>query len=723
LGKDTADYKVRELQSAIPGAKMERVQSGLPCEPQKLDVISFYRKPRESEFKPGAEPDDHTMRDISELAHDGFLAVAFVPVDEQELVKAKDYIERELSKRSVRETHSVLRNALTSRISVASQRDMFIGSEETMLLGDILDSINNAVLSNGLVYKAFFITPSSAREVRDFITARFLILDRFESEEPLDALVSELGKKKAFPFGTDHLKSLLDPSGAYGLSYALQTTVPVSRNGIEIGTFMRNGAADTNIGVRIGRSTINLGFIITGLPGSGKTTEAMAIINALLEEKNGCRSPKTVIITPTAEWNPFAISHGMHLARLYNDTVPINFFRRPQSIDKERFYENLAMVLSSASNAGPYQNPMEKCMLNAFRKIYANENEPDPTAVYDEIENSIIELHGKRTGSGIKYTKHGENIRSALENLRGILGRTEFSVSVGVKIEELMEKGVVFDISNASGTTRAYLYALLLNQVYAVTSGFDANGDNELRLLICLEEAQTMFGDKESAAVQDIKQRIQDFRRQGVGLMLLTHNVNDIDAGIRRLCQLKLYLKQASDMATVASKDLVFTYAEEEDVTLKLKLLDSRVGAFNHVLKEGSEKMTQDTIFIRTKEYANVSAPAYENPLDELIRNNALTLPSELSATINLEANGKDGPTSRLAASVYAVRLKYLGEEIAEHVIEPGKEITQTLLGGKVYKLQVLDQRGRILKESNIKAKNRVTIDVSSDKIRIESHD
>src|SRR5208283_5029781 len=140
-----------------------------------------------------------------------------------------------------------------------------------------------------------------------------------------------------------------------------------------------------------------------------------------------------------------------------------------------------------------------------------------PVDVYNAIEDSIIELHAKRTNSGAKYTKHGENIRSALENLRGILNRPEFSVSRGIKIEDLIGGGVVFNISNTSGVTKAYLYALILNQVYAITSGFDANGDSELRLLVCLEEAQTMFGNKDSAAVQDIKQRIQDFRRQGIG--------------------------------------------------------------------------------------------------------------------------------------------------------------------------------------------------------------
>lgn len=709
---DAAKDKIDEIERITPGIKLEPVQSNPFAGLQKLDVLSFYKQPKES--------GDHTVPDLFELVHSGFLAIAFVPVTPKELEETKDYIEKTLSRRSVKETRSSFKSALASRVSVASHMDIFVGSEETLLLSDTLNSINNALLGNGPVYKSFLIMPSSAGEIREFVDSRFLILSASECAEPLDGLSRKLDRNRSLPFGIDHLKHLLDPYGACRLSYTLPTTVPSVKGEIEIGTFMRSGVANTNLGVRIEPSTLNLGFMITGLPGTGKTTEAMAIIDALLKSECASKRLKVVIITPTNEWDSFAASHGMHLLRPYKDRVPMNFFRRPQCIDRERFYENLAMVLSSASNAGPYQNPMEKCMLNAFRKIYSRSDEPDPTTVYDEIENSIIDLHAKRTNTGVKYTKHGENIKSALENLRGILSKPEFSVSKGVKLEDLAQIGAVFNISNASGTTRAYLYALLLNQVYAITSGFDTNGDDELRLLICLEEAQTMFGDKDSAAVQDIKQRIQDFRRQGVGLMLLTHNVNDIEAGIRRLCQSKLYLKQASDVATIASKDLIFTFADEDDVSLKLKLLDSRAGAFSYIVKEGKEKMTQDTIFVRTKEYCNASTQAREDPLAVLMESNRLKLPSEIDAIIHIETGNIDSRTCKLIASIYAIRFKYLGEIIAEHVIETGKYITERLIEGKDYKLQLVDRKGRILKEASVKARNRITITVSEDGISID---
>ena len=720
LPEDVAECKVGELQRIIPGMKLESAGNNPFEEAQQLDVISFYKKPKD--FDDPDTPDPHDIHDVFELARNSFLAIAFVPVEDKELNETKNYIEKTLSRRSVKETHSVLKNVLQSRVNVSSQRDLFIESEEAIMLEDVLESVNNSILTNSPIYKSFFIIPNCSSKVREFINTRFLILDSYTSKDPLEPLLAKLGDKKAFPFGLKHLKPLLDPYGVQRLSYTLSTMAPAARSGINVGTFMKDGTTDTTLNIKIEPSAMNLGFIITGLPGSGKTTEAMAIIDTLLNGKDGSR-PKVIVITPTTEWDEFAASHGMYLIKPYNDKTPINLFRKPQGINAEKFYESLATVLSSASDAGPYQNPMEKCMLNAFRKVYATEDEPDPIEVYGEIENSIIELHAKRTNAGVKYTKHGENIRSALENLRGILSRPEFSVKSGIKMEDLIGKGAVYNISNASGTTRAYLYALLLNQVYAITSNFDANGDSELRLLICLEEAQTMFGDKDSAAVQDIKQRIQDFRRQGVGLMILTHNVNDIDAGVRRLCQLKLYLKQASDVAAIASKDLVFTYADEDDVTLKLKLLDSRVGAFSYVTKSGTEKMTQDTVFIRTKEYDTENNQTYENPLETLIKNSSLTLTSEVNTAIHISVNANDAQACRLAAAMCAIRFRYLGEVMAEHAIETNKDINQPLLRGKRYKIQILDKKGKILKESDINARNKVLITVFEDKVDVDDRE
>ena len=589
-------------------------------------------------------------------------------------------------------------------------------SEETALLNSILASINNAILSNNLTYKQFFIIPKSDTSLQEYITTRFMLLNESECRASITEQIIKLNKERAFPLGTAYLKNFLNFYGSYKLNYVLPTISRSTEKGITIGTFMKNGVTDTNYTVRIEPSTMNLGFIITGLPGSGKTKEAMAIIDAV---KAGSDSVRIIVIAPTDEWNCFAIAHGMHLVKPYVDKVPINLFRCPPTIQKEKFYENLALVLASASNAGPYQNPLEHCLLNAFRRVYSETDTPNPINAYDAIEEAIIRFHAKKTNTGIKYTKHGENIKSALENLRAILNKPEYSISEGIRIEELVEKGVIFDVSGVSSEKRPYLYALLLNQAYSIAAKFDTNGDNDLRLLICLEEAQTVFGSKESAAIQDLRQRIQDFRKQGIGLMLLAHTISDIEQGVRRLCQIKLYLKQAPDVAAVAAKDLIFTYACEEDIVLKLKLLDSRIGAFSYVLKKNDEKHAQDTIFIRTAECTDKAMPCI-NALDDYVHKSGIHLPAIINTKLSVVFDIV-GEASKLQQNVQYIRFWYLGEDLATHVINGSGTIAQELIEGAEYALQFLDRKERRMEEVRIRACPVISLHIRAESIDVKS--
>ena len=507
-----------------------------------------------------------------------------------------------------------------------------------------------------------------------------------------------MSKKQSIPFGIDHSKEFVNFYGSHITNHVLLTPMPIEEFGVDIGNFVKDGALETDFSLRIEPTVLNLGFIITGLPGSGKTREVMSILDSLVRDGN-CKKPAVFVVTPTNEWKEFASSHNMFLIKMYEDDTPINFFRCPETIEKEKFYGNLAMILSSAANAGPYRNPMEKCILNAFRRVYRENKKPDPVGAYREIEESIVTYHGKRIGNTIKYTKHGENIKSALENLRGIISRQQYCVEDGIRIEDMTKNGVIFDVSCASTNARKQLYALVLNQIYSLAAKFDSNGDNDLRLVICLEEAHTIFGDPDSPAVEDIKQRIQDFRKQGIGLILLTHNVTDIDVGIRRLCQLKLYLKQAADTAVMASKDLIFAYVDQDEVVLKLKTLDSRIGAFSYVSKKGIEKKQQDTVFVKTKTYDCRSTPDSYNPITDYLNEYKLCAAKQIRCKMTLKPIDYQKLKSNELKDFYYIRLSYLGEEVLTAEFNRLESLEPYLLENKEYKIDILNKKNRILKE------------------------
>lgn len=714
-GED-ADQKISEMVMKVAG--MGFTSDGSFFLDSKVDCMAYsvYRNVEKFSANWGVERlGARFFYDVFDVVpRKGFLAILFVHADIAEVNSVKARLEGILSSKNVRETESSLRAYLSSRISSTTHRDLYYESEEKIMLNSVIESLNKAVLSNGLAYKVFLVVPKDSEHLRKYIETHFLVLAKYNlGKADNDLIIKELFKKPALPFGTDYAKEFLNFYGFHSINHALVTSPPSREEGITIGTFVKDGVSETDLEIKVEPSAMNLGFIITGLPGSGKTREAMSIIDSLLSKGDGKRPP-VFVITPTNEWEGFASSHDMFFIKLYRDDTPINFFRRPATIETEKFYGNLAMILSSAANAGPYRNPMEKCMLNAFRRCYNGNDKPDPIEVYNEIEESIVRYHGKRIGNGVKYTKHGENIKSALENLRGILSRGQYCVENGVRIEDFFEKGAVFDVSGASSNTRAQLYALILNQIYAITTNFDTNGDSELRLLICLEEAQTIFGDEDSPAVEDIKQRIQDFRKQGIGLVLLTHNINDIDIGIRRLCQLKLYLKQAPDIALIASKDLIFANVEQDNVMLKLKTLSSRTGAFSYVSKTGIEKKQQDTVFIKTRNYESKINENFNNPINYYTERLNLFKTKLLKCKMKLGHGGYGNIEVGSLQDSYSIRFNFLGEEILTVALNKLDSTELPLFEGKGYKVQVLNSRGRVLKELYMNATRDMMLDIDT---------
>ncbi|MGC8669712.1 MAG: hypothetical protein ACP5TL_00990 [Candidatus Micrarchaeia archaeon] len=686
---ENCDIKMQMLHNFIHGIKFSEVYDYQ----ELFDVVIIS----------GYTTNDDILNGIYNLPlFEGSLIIGFIPANEIEVEQSKSFIEKILSSKKVRETNSE-QSLLGFKLVTTSQREIFLDTEESLLLNNALNSINESLIKGGATYKVFFIFPKDKGLLEEYVKSRVLVLGERIFKSFSYESFKKISNFPALPYGSVNLQALLNFNYGVKHNYVVDTQIPRLSGDISIGYFVENGVKATDTLLKIDSSTINLGLIITGLPGVGKTTEAMAIADQLTKLN---KKPKIIIIAPTSEWANFAIDHKMNLIRIYDDLVPINFFRKPDGINKEKFYESLAMILSSASNSGPFENPMEKCMLNAFRKVYENENEPDPIKVYNQIESSIIELHAKKTNTGVKYTKHGENIRSELENLRIILRRPEYAAKEGIKIEELLENGVVFDISNASGNTKQYFYALILNLVYSITSKFDFDGDNELRLAIFLEEAQMIFGDEDSSAVQDVKQRIQDFRKQGIGLVLLAHNANEIESSIRRMCQIKMYFRQPYDIAQIAIKDLSFSLAAEQDVILKLKMMESGICALNCVVKEGDFRVPHETIFIKTLNY--VFMESSNKTINDYKRPCKLIAPTYVDSIVHIKL------LEDYARIVNFIQIIFIGEEVylGNTELKSELDIKLRMLKGKEYTINILDKKKRILKELKIEADSRIDLTI-----------
>ncbi len=685
----------RLLSNILPGLELRADDE--PRGPSDVKILSLYRGSGGAAAK--------LINDILAFnSRSGTVATFFVPCNESETERFKAKIERLLTTKRVKLTTSAPTGFFGSRPSSSAHMDVYEESEEKKLLLLLLEDLTDTILSGRYPYKVFFAISGDREGIvyKEVVRKHILLESRDLGKVAFDQLFELLKSKEALPYGTRHTSNFIEFYGAHKLNYPISTFLAGSTGSVKIGNYAKDGVSKTDTEVKIEKSALNLGFIISGLPGSGKTREAMAIIAQITEEE-----PKTriAIISPTDEWDGFAIQHGMQLIKPNSDRIPINFFACPNKEAREKFYEDLALLISTASDCGPYQNPMEKCLLNAFKCAYSEtKGQPNPTFIYNKIEESIVKFHGKVTNTGIKYTKHGENIKAALEELRLIISKEEYSSTKGVSFYELLENGVVFDLSYLSNNLKPYIYALILNQLYAIANGFSTDGDNALRLLICIEEAQMIFSNsekKENAASKDLEMRIQDFRKRGICMMLMTHNVTNIKPEIRRLCQNKLYLKQAPDVAVVAARDLVFTYAEQEEIVAKLKHLDSRAGAFDFVSKTGDEKSAGDSVFIRTLDYTDKHG---ENTFHKSGRPKG----QKINMSITIEDKRTKG-----AKGIASISTEYMGEVISVKKLENGTAMVNDALPGRTYTVKALSEVGKPVASCVISATQKVTVDIT----------
>ncbi len=630
-------YDAFEISKALTGLTL--METDLPHEKSKLLEISpYYEIELDSKGKTLSK-----FSDFYKLFFDKNSTITFVfyPSKKEDVLSLKEKLETTLSREEIR---SNKQNSFSSfRFQNESkQYDLFYGYGKRNVLLSLLNTVNECLINNGFSYTLSILVKESDENIISYLNSKVYFLEtRLINTSITDINFKILNNKNSLPFSEQKLSTSIFFSDHISLAKPISTEFSEFSGDLLIGNYLKESISETKEKILLQSNAFNLGTLVTGVPGAGKTSSTMHILKELFSKNR----PYLGIISPTEEWNYFGMELNMFIIKLYKTKLSLPFFNCPNTTSKEKFYENLAMLLSSASNAGPYKNAMEKCLLSAFSKIYNKTKSPEPEDVYEEIIEKVIERHGKRTNTGIKLSKHGENIIAALEPIRLMLKKEQFAYSKGVNFKDLLKNGVIFDLSEVSNSLKPFFYSLILNQIYGVTEEFDTFGDKELRMLLCLEEAQLIFKDEDSVASFDIMQRIQDFRKKGIGLFLITHNVNDIALEIRRLCQLKLYFRQSPDSAKMAFNDLILSPILFDDVVEKLKLLKNGTCIFTPILINNEKREVSKSIFINTLKYfpkkitSNDKIYENKNPKTtiKLLNNELLPIPNKLIDILYLE--------------------------------------------------------------------------------------
>ena len=123
------EQKINGIRQAIPGIEFETAECKILTAITDMEVLSCYKRPDKLELS-----DIHHMQDLFDLPlGKGFVLIAFIPTNEKELEHAKAYVERALSKKEIRETHSAITEAFGRRASSSDGRETYSWNRKRLL--------------------------------------------------------------------------------------------------------------------------------------------------------------------------------------------------------------------------------------------------------------------------------------------------------------------------------------------------------------------------------------------------------------------------------------------------------------------------------------------------------------------------------------------------------------------------------------------------------------
>jgi hypothetical protein len=579
---------------------------------------------------------------------DCYMLVSFIPESRETINEVKRQWEEELSRLTPVSREGVsLQSYEGIQHSHFSERTNYEESDVAMVAAEMLAMCNNALLRNDAVYRVSVIGWGEKAELlSQHLRGKYWgVYERVRrSNELRDCRPVAGGEILSGEYASllvDFAPEFAREETAVDISDVPREFLSKEEASIELGEELLKGVKKHRT-LHLNKMSYNTNIIIVGQQRMGKTLLAKRIANHAASQGAG-----VLVFSPSSEWSSLARVRDDILVIRLAETVPFNLVRCPLGVRKEQFYQNLALLLANAMGAGPYTNPIRNVMLNSFTSLYARDREPDITDIYDGVHSSVVEFYSHEEGKS--FGKFGQNIRASLENLRQIMLKGQFRVKDGIRIEDCIRNGAVFDLSGCSELERALLYAFILAQVYSYILGnFDEKGDKELRLLIVLEEAHMVFRRQgregvniEATATADLERKLGMFGKRGVGMMLITHFADQLSEIVRRHAQTHFYFKQDSESLESALKDLKFNPSEEElwgGASAKLLSLPTGVAACRTVHIEKGQRVEVGPFFVKTfhEEDEGLSEGEIDSRVARYMRDNGISMPGNVKLKVRV---------------------------------------------------------------------------------------
>ncbi len=618
LGVEPLVFK--RVIDGIPGLQFREVEPldfeisnvwGYTCMPLLKEEKIRHKHMDHEERKEHDEPKyfQHIFSDLfsSLRMHDCKLMVSFYASGLNALDRERLHVE------------GAMNPTLLQRLADPLQTDV-MDSDEKHIAAEVLAMINNALSSNDSVFKV-----SMTGWGEDSGELYRHVASKMAGEEDghigdLHEINYGIPQKGGDPMSGEFASRLIHFAPETAEEENVVKLVPLSsaalNSGLDFGTEMIKGVA-AGKGIHLDLKALNRHTAVTGQQGTGKTVTAMTIASHALKEGS-----VPIVITPTKEWSALG-REDKDLLVIDVAEVPLNLVRCPEDVPIDVFYQNLSLYMSNVMGAGPFTGPLRRVMLKAFRELYTKSREPLMSDVYKAVEESAYEVYGYNTRWGMKLDKFGQNIMSALEYLKEIMEGQNFNLN-GLRIEECFRRGAVFDLSSISSLLRPLMYSFILTQIFSYAlSKYDEKGEDELRLLFVLEEAQMIFkkqktGDASEEVAKELEAELVGFRKHGIGLMFMTHYSDQLSEGIWRHSQNHIILKQDSIGAKLAITQLAYDSFNKALVSSATSKISKLKRGDACCLLTDSERKTIGPFFMRVK--PNLLEPLPQKDVDLRMR-------------------------------------------------------------------------------------------------------
>jgi DNA helicase HerA-like ATPase len=400
------------------------------------------------------------------------------------------------------------------------------------------------------------------------------------------------------PLGSDRLGAGLIVNESSKASKTFHDEL-IDASELEVGV-LKSSAIRHTLG--FSRRDLTKHMLVTGTPGSGKTTYSVGLLDRLWKEHG---IPFLVIEPAKNEYRALVRSipdlQVFTPGKSFISPLVLNPFVPPKNVRLEAYKSTLKTAFEAGvSMTSPLDKIFEESINNCYSDFrWLNSYTSDDAGGVFNISDFVKCF--EETFEAIGYTGDARNIgRAGVVRLGSLVNL--FDNYYSIPIEDLLTRPTLIELAAIENSDeKALIIALLLLSILAyVNSNYLGTGD--LRNVIVLEEAHVLLdsssdsaqGEADPSAVAKglVKRMLAELRSYGVSLIIADQSPRKVTTDIVALTDIKLAFRlvEAEDKQIIADS----TNMDEAQIQRLAKLRPGEAFLFFGKLEEPEEVVTPD---------------------------------------------------------------------------------------------------------------------------------